>query len=175
MCMCLHNITSGNAIEFGPFDTKTRPKKNSTPNGLQFVCLIAVAKILKWTVILGVLENEMKSSCSIMQFDAKCRHLRSRMRPKPNQKYGRHLSVQIQNTFSELINWSTVLMVSKWFYMKIAAIIFIDYSVWSVRSVCEHQNPQMCANINAFHFESSVAYAHLYTPHPTSWIVSQSM
>lgn len=77
----------------------------------------------------------ISTSCSI-QMDAKCRHL-DRMRPNKNQKYGQHLSIQIQNTLSELINWSSLLMVSKWFYIDFTlyAFIFIDYllgSAWSV-------------------------------------------
>lgn len=50
-----------------------------------------------------------------------------RMDGKQTEKYGRHLSIQIQNTLNELINWSALLMVNKWFYMECIAIIFIDY------------------------------------------------
>lgn len=49
--------------------------------------------------------------------DSNARSMRNvsllRMDGKQTEKYGRHLSIQIQNTLNELINWSALLMVNK--------------------------------------------------------------
>lgn len=81
---------------------------------VQFVCLIAVGKILKCTVIsMRACKSKIiiLTSCTI-QFALKMQ-APSSCAAKQNQKYGRHLSIRIQNTLNELINWSSLLMVSK--------------------------------------------------------------
>lgn len=79
-----------------------------------------------------------------------------------NRKYGRHLSIQIQSILNELINWSTLLMVNKLFYMEFElqsylSIIYFEFRILLIstrpahfQTISSNSKQIPISHINAF-------------------------
>lgn len=141
--LCCIAVTNGNVIPFAE-NFVCMCTRGAFYFYFFHACLIVWLSLLKywwncdsvpWNVIVTDLMQHTKLMQNVNQTNAQKPQHRWFSQPKTII-----CTNKIQNTLNVLINWSALLMVSKWFYIEFTAIIFMDYLFWLAWSAAVFRN-----------------------------------